>query len=114
MDNSLRAPSNSGMMAPSVSPMLTPMTSTGALSASVVSGGHLMNGSMNVQMAPSETPEVHSDEVYCMDYISDMKVTDALNLTNEGGLLFLEDTWRTEWEKPVQVMRLMNVVLVHM
>ena len=51
----------------------------------------------------SEPPEVHSDEVYCMDYISDMKVSDATQLTAQGGLLFIQDTWKPDWEKPIQV-----------
>merc|ERR1712226_812916 len=62
------------------------------------------SGQQQQQGPPVESlPEVHSDEVYCMDYISDMKVADGHNLQGEGGLLLLEDTWRSEWERPLQV-----------
>ena len=54
-------------------------------------------------LQPPPPPEVHSDEVYCMDYISDMKVSDATQLTSQGGLLFIQDTWKPDWEKPIQV-----------
>ncbi len=80
---------------PCVSTMGGPHYSASPCGSLAVSNGYL---------ATMETPEVHSDEVYSMDYISDMKVADSANLMLDAtGLLYLEDSWRTEWEKPIQV-----------